>query len=168
MRLSRSYSPVDAFQMVAVLSVDPAMKNSPSGDHARSYTCLFVTLDISFRCKCHSLKHLLWTPMLLVGKVLSGFPKVGNGAIGWHPEDDVTVCGSQYLPQSQVSSHAPSLADASIWPFGEKRATFTGAVCLERVARYSTRGGCGVTSWPVRAAWVEVDTVGMFGCTIHI
>ena len=29
-------SPVDAFQIVAVLSVDPAMKNSPSGLQARS------------------------------------------------------------------------------------------------------------------------------------
>jgi hypothetical protein len=29
-------SPVDAFHIVAVLSVDPAMKNSPSGDQARS------------------------------------------------------------------------------------------------------------------------------------
>jgi hypothetical protein len=37
-------SPVEAFQTVAVLSVDPAMKNSPSGDQARSYTCLVVTL----------------------------------------------------------------------------------------------------------------------------
>lgn len=31
-----SHPPLDAFQMVAVLSVDPAMKNSLSGDHARS------------------------------------------------------------------------------------------------------------------------------------
>ena len=38
------YSPVDAFQIVAVLSVEPAMKYSPSGDHARSYTCFVVTL----------------------------------------------------------------------------------------------------------------------------
>lgn len=38
------YAPVEAFHMVAVLSVDPAMKNSPSGLQARSYTCFVVTL----------------------------------------------------------------------------------------------------------------------------
>jgi hypothetical protein len=36
--------PVEAFQILAVLSVDPAIKNSLSGDQARSYTCLPVTL----------------------------------------------------------------------------------------------------------------------------
>lgn len=46
------YTPVDAFQIVAVLSVEPAMKNSPSGDHARSMTCLLVTWSIFCGRQC--------------------------------------------------------------------------------------------------------------------
>ena len=41
------HSPVPAFQILAVLSVEPAIKNSLSGDQARSYTCFVVTLRTS-------------------------------------------------------------------------------------------------------------------------
>ena len=42
-------SPVAAFQIVAVLSVDPARKNSLSGLQEISYTCFVVTLVCELR-----------------------------------------------------------------------------------------------------------------------
>lgn len=146
------FSPLEAFQMVAVLSVDPAMKNSPSGDHSRSYTCLFVTCSIFCGRQCS-----------LSGSSSAASPKFVTGRSDGTQRMTLPSGVSAYIRNGL----SPSLADASICPFGAKRTTLTAAVCLESVARYSTRGGCGATSCPVSAACVEDDTEGMLGWTIQ-
>lgn len=71
-------SPVPAFQILAVLSVDPAIKNSLSGDQARSYTCFVVTLPRSAfhsrtdRAEEDALQDSLGPPMFLVHHVFVG------------------------------------------------------------------------------------------------
>jgi hypothetical protein len=78
------------------------------------------------------------------------------------------MCGSQRGQVQHVGIDlSPSPADARVCPFGLKRTTFTAAVCLLSVERYSALGGCGTISWPVTAACVEADAAGMLGWIIH-
>lgn len=134
---------MEAFQIVAVLSVDPAITNSLSGDQARSYTCLVVTLRTSQLIaqiwpslideaakKISLLEHLLSSPMLFIRNFIRRFPKCARGFLGWNPDDDISICTSvhalllldqpEHITIGQVRTYVQSSSDyMRMWKFGK-------------------------------------------------
>lgn len=180
-------SPSCALMIRATKSVPPAASVSPLGAQARSYNSCCVarvinrTRQNSFsKCPSPSSAIPCASPNADLprseGIQKRTLPSVAH-AVFQKNQNTPGQCQVKspelvLVSRSEMGrTNAPSPAVASSSPLGQKRTALTTPVCLLRVARNSTRGGCGAgkdAEPEAAAALARAAGEGMFGWTIHI